>query len=65
MRYANFADYLGADPERPRSGLRSLQTHAEPLDRFTKAVRRAYLAGSAGGPRSMAAPAWAARGIVP
>lgn len=34
------------------------------LDRLAEAVRRAYLAGRDDGPRSMAASAWAARGIV-
>ncbi len=37
----------------------------EQLERLAEAVRRAYLAGAADGPRAMAATAWAARGLVP
>ena len=37
----------------------------EQLEGLAQAVRRAYLAGAADGPRSMAATAWAARGVVP
>jgi ubiquinone/menaquinone biosynthesis C-methylase UbiE len=35
------------------------------LEAIAAAVRRAYLAGQPDGPRSMAATAWAARGVVP
>lgn len=38
---------------------------AERLGVLEKVVRRAYLAGKPDGPRSMAATAWAARGVVP
>jgi SAM-dependent methyltransferase len=66
MEYAGFADYWEpiADAQGPVGdyvkGLRP-----EPLDRLAAAVRRAYLAGGSDGPRSMAATAWTACGVVP
>ena len=66
MVYDDFTDYW--EPIRNAQGpvgdyVKRLAPEA--LDRLTKAVERAYLAGGADGPRSMAATAWAARGIVP
>lgn len=64
--YADFADYWA--PIENAQGpvgdyVKRLDNAA--LDRLTESVRRAYLAGRADGPRSMAASAWAACGIVP
>jgi SAM-dependent methyltransferase len=66
MGYADFADYWGpiANAQGP-VGDYVKRLMPEQLDRLTAAVRRAYLAGAADGPRSMAATAWAARGVVP
>jgi ubiquinone/menaquinone biosynthesis C-methylase UbiE len=66
MDYVDFADYWGpiANAQGPVGdyvkGLRPAQ-----LEALAAAVRRAYLAGMPDGPRSMAATAWAARGLVP
>lgn len=64
--YADFTDYWA--PIENAQGpvgdyVKRLDNAA--LDRLTESVRRAYLAGRADGPRSMAASAWAACGIVP
>jgi SAM-dependent methyltransferase len=65
MGYSDFADYWEpiANAQGP-VGDYVKRLLPEPLDRLTASVRRAYLAGAADGPRSMAATAWAARGIV-
>ncbi|HJU15336.1 MAG TPA: class I SAM-dependent methyltransferase [Stellaceae bacterium] len=65
MEYADFADYW--DPIANAQGpvgdyVRRLPP--ERLETLAAAVRRAYLAGSADGPRSLAASAWAARATV-
>ena len=66
MGYADFADYWEpiANAQGP-VGDYVKRLAPEPLDRLSAAVRQAYLAGAADGPRSMAATAWAARGVVP
>jgi hypothetical protein len=66
MRYTDFADYWEpvANAQGP-VGDYIKKLAPQQLDRLTTAVRRAYLAGAADGPRSMAATAWASRGIVP
>ena len=66
MGYADFADYWEpiANAQGP-VGDCVKKLAPERLDRLTAAVRGAYLAGAADGPRSMAATAWAARGVVP
>jgi hypothetical protein len=63
MEYADFADYWEpiADVQGP-VGDYVKRLPPERLETLKAAVRRAYLAGSADGPRSMAATAWAARG---
>jgi SAM-dependent methyltransferase len=66
MEYRDFADYW--EPIEQAQGpvgdyVKALP--AERLDRLATAVRRAYLAGAIDGPRSMAATAWAAYGVVP
>ncbi len=66
QEYRDFADYW--QPIEHAQGpvgdyVKSLEP--ERLATLAEAVRRAYLAGGADGPRSMAATAWAARGIVP
>jgi SAM-dependent methyltransferase len=65
MGYTDFADYWEpiANAQGP-VGDYVKRLMPEPLERLTAAVRRAYLAGSADGPRSVAATAWAARGTV-
>jgi len=66
VEYADFADYWEpiANAQGPVGDyVKRLGPAA--LDRLTEGVRRAYLAGRADGPRSMAASAWAARGVVP
>jgi hypothetical protein len=66
MGYTDFADYWEpiANAQGPVGDyIKALSP--EPLDALTAAVRRAYLAGGADGPRSMMATAWAARGVVP
>jgi len=66
IEYADFADYWGpiADAQGP-VGDYVRRLSPERLDALAAALRRAYLAGTADGPRSMAATAWAARGVVP
>jgi SAM-dependent methyltransferase len=66
MQYRDFADYW--QPIENAQGpvgdyVKGLTP--EPLDMLTAAVHRAYLAGGPDGPRTMAATAWAARGVVP
>jgi len=66
MSYADFVDYWQpiANAQGPVGDyVKGLLP--ERLDELAGAVRRAYLAGAADGPRSMAATAWAARGVVP
>jgi hypothetical protein len=66
MEYADFSDYWEpiANAQGPVGDyVKRLST--DHLETLATAVRRAYLAGSADGPRSMAATAWAARGVVP
>ncbi len=66
QQYRNFADYW--EPiEHAQGPVGDYVKGLEPqqLGRLAQAVRRAYLAGAADGPRAMAATAWAARGIVP
>jgi len=66
MGYTEFADYWEpiANAQGPVGDyVKGLLP--EQLDGLSAAVRRAYLAGAADGPRSMAATAWAARGVVP
>jgi SAM-dependent methyltransferase len=65
MGYADFADYWQpiANAQGP-VGDYVKRLSPEALGRLMEAVRRAYLAGDADGPRSMAATAWAARGVV-
>jgi SAM-dependent methyltransferase len=66
MGYADFTDYWEpiANAQGP-VGDYVKRLAPKHLDRLAAAVRRAYLAGAADGPRSMAATAWAARGVVP
>jgi ubiquinone/menaquinone biosynthesis C-methylase UbiE len=66
MVYADFADYWQpiANAQGP-VGDYVKRLRPDQLDRLTASVRGAYLSGSADGPRSMAATAWAARGVVP
>ncbi len=66
LEYRDFADYW--EPIEQAQGpvgdyVKSLPPQR--LEALAAAVRRAYLAGGADGPRSMAATAWAARGTVP
>jgi len=64
MDYRDFADYW--EPIRNAQGPVGDYVKELPpdrLDSLAAAVRRAYLAGAADGPRSMAATAWAARGV--
>jgi len=66
MKYRDFDDYWApiAGAQGPVGDyVRNLA--ANRLELLADAVRRAYLAGGADGPRSMAATAWAARGVVP
>ena len=64
--YADFDDYWEpiANAQGP-VGDYVKRLPASRLEALAAVVRRAYLAGSADGPRSMAATAWAARGVVP
>jgi SAM-dependent methyltransferase len=66
MAYTDFADYWQpiANAQGP-VGDYVKRLLPEQLDRLARAVQLAYLAGAADGPRSMAATAWAARGVVP
>lgn len=64
--YTEFADYW--QPITDAQGPVGDYVKRLPPDRLAvleEAVRRAYLHGAPDGPRSMAATAWAARGIVP
>jgi ubiquinone/menaquinone biosynthesis C-methylase UbiE len=64
MTYRDFADYWG--PIENAQGPVGDYVKSLPPDRLeavAEAVRRAYLAGGADGPRSMAASAWAARAV--
>ncbi len=64
MTYRDFADYW--EPIENAQGPVGDYVKGLPPDRLTalaEAVRRAFLAGAADGPRSLAATAWAARGI--
>jgi hypothetical protein len=65
MEYADFADYWDpiANAQGP-VGDYVKRLPPERLETLAAAVRRAYLAGSADGPRSLAASAWAARATV-
>ena len=66
IEYDDFADYWQpiANAQGPVGDY--VKGLAPPeVDRLAEAVRRAYLAGRDDGPRSMAASAWAARGVVP
>jgi SAM-dependent methyltransferase len=66
MEYRDFADYW--EPiENAQGPVGDYVKGLAPgrLDRLAGALRRAYLAGAPDGPRSMAATAWAARGVVP
>ncbi len=64
MKYRDFADYW--EPIENAQGPVGDYVHNLTPDRLASlaaAVRRAYLAGSPDGPRSLAATAWAARGV--
>ena len=64
IEYRDFADYW--EPIADAQGPVGDYVKSLPPDRLSTlaaAVRRAYLAGRPDGPRSMAATAWAARGI--
>jgi hypothetical protein len=66
MEYSEFSDYW--EPIANAQGPVGDYVKRLPPDRLetlAAAVRRAYLAGKPDGPRSMAATAWAARGLVP
>jgi SAM-dependent methyltransferase len=66
MEYREFADYWEpiANAQGPLGDyVRELPSAR--LAALASTVRRAYLAGAPDGPRSMAATAWAARGVVP
>ncbi len=66
MEYAEFGDYW--EPIAHAQGPVGDYVKRLPPDRLealAAAMRRAYLAGGPDGPRSMAATAWAARGLVP
>jgi ubiquinone/menaquinone biosynthesis C-methylase UbiE len=66
MEYRDFDDYWDplANAQGP-VGDYVKRLPPERLERLAGAMRRAYLAGGPDGPRSMAATAWAARGVVP
>jgi SAM-dependent methyltransferase len=66
MEYAGFNDYWEpiANAQGP-VGDYVKRLSGDRLETLATAVRRAYLAGRPDGPRSMAATAWAARGLVP
>jgi SAM-dependent methyltransferase len=65
MEYSDFADYWQpiANAQGP-VGDYVKRLPPVRLEALAAAVRRAYLAGASDGPRSMAATAWAARGVV-
>ena len=66
MEYSEFSDYWEpiANAQGP-VGDYMKRLPPDRLETLAAAVRRAYLAGRPDGPRSMAATAWAARGLVP
>ncbi len=66
MEYDDFSDYWEpiANAQGP-VGDYVKRLAPDRLDTLAAAVQRAYLAGGPDGPRSMAATAWAARGVVP
>ena len=66
MEYADFRDYWVpiANAQGP-VGDYVERLSSDRLETLAAAVRRAYLAGQPDGRRSMAATAWAARGVVP
>ena len=66
MEYAEFKDYWEpiANAQGP-VGDYVKRLSPDQLETLAAAVRRAYLVGRPDGPRSMAATAWAARGLVP
>ena len=66
MEYAEFKDYWEpiANAQGP-VGDYVKRLSPDRLETLAAAVRRAYLVGRPDGPRSMAATAWAARGLVP
>jgi hypothetical protein len=66
MEYAEFNDYWEpiANAQGP-VGDYVKRLSPDRLATLAAAVRRAYLVGGPDGPRSMAATAWAARGLVP
>ncbi|MGC2201470.1 MAG: methyltransferase domain-containing protein, partial [Stellaceae bacterium] len=66
MEYRDFRDYWEpiANAQGP-VGDYVKRLMPDRLDTLAAAMRQAYLAGGQDGPRSMAATAWAARGIVP
>ena len=66
LEYRDFADYW--EPIENAQGPVGDYVRQLPADRLATlatAVRRAYLSGADDGPRTMAATAWAARGVVP
>ncbi len=66
LEYRDFADYW--EPIEQAQGPVGDYVKALPAERLrvlAAKVRRAYLAGAIDGPRSMAATAWAAYGVVP
>jgi hypothetical protein len=66
MKYAGFSDYW--EPIANAQGPVGDYVKRLPPDRheaLAAAMRRAYLAGRPEGSRSMAATAWATRGLVP
>jgi hypothetical protein len=66
MAYTDFSDYW-TPIARAQGPVGDYVKRLSPdqLDALAAAVRQAYLAGQPDGPRSMAATAWAARGLVP
>ena len=66
IEYEDFADYwLPITNAQGPVGDYVKRLAPERLVALEEAVRRAYLHGAPDGPRSMAATAWAARGVVP
>jgi hypothetical protein len=66
MAYTDFSDYW-TPIARAQGPVGDYVKRLSPdrLGALAAAVRQAYLAGQADSPRSMAATAWAARGLVP
>jgi hypothetical protein len=66
MEYADFSDYWEpiSNAQGP-VGDYVKQLSPDRLKTLAAAVRQAYFAGQPDGPRSMAATAWAVRGMVP